>query len=203
VKILNYIYRLIRFIINNTVDLTSQFVGLMLFKANRIKFKKGVIFNGIPKLHIQGKFRIGENFKMNNRISANPIGRSYKCTFVVRKGASMIIGDNVGMSGTTIVSQKKITIGNNVKFGGNVCVYDTDFHSLDAIQRRDLIIDKENVVKKEVRINNDAFIGAHSTILKGVTIGRGSIIGACSVVTKDVPDYEIWAGNPVKFIRKI
>jgi ribokinase len=34
-------------------------------------------------------------------------------------------------------------------------------------------------------------------------IGRNSIIGTCSVVTKNIPDNEIWAGNPAKFIRNL
>ena len=38
-------------------------------------------------------------------------------------------------------------------------------------------------------------------ILKGVTIGARAVIGAGSVVTKDVPDGEIWAGNPAKRIH--
>lgn len=36
----------------------------------------------------------------------------------------------------------------------------------------------------------------------GVTIGDGAVIGAGSVVTKDVGPYEIWAGNPARYIRK-
>ena len=40
----------------------------------------------------------------------------------------------------------------------------------------------------------------NSIILKGVTVGKHSIVGAGSVVTKDIPDNEIWVGNPAKKI---
>ena len=56
---------------------------------------------------------------------------------------------------------------------------------------------------KPVIIKQNVFIGAHSTILKGVTIGENSIIGACSVVTKNIPDNEVWAGNPAKYIKHL
>ena len=36
----------------------------------------------------------------------------------------------------------------------------------------------------------------------GVHIADGAVIGAGSIVTKDVGPYEIWAGNPARFIRK-
>jgi len=35
-----------------------------------------------------------------------------------------------------------------------------------------------------------------------VTIGERTIVGAGSIVTKNIPDDEVWAGNPAKFIRK-
>jgi acetyltransferase-like isoleucine patch superfamily enzyme len=38
--------------------------------------------------------------------------------------------------------------------------------------------------------------------IKNVTIGKAAI-GAGSVVTKSIPPFEIWGGNPAKFIRKI
>ena len=197
------LYRIINFFMNQISRLILQTISFILFKINKINFKDGLISNGIPILSIQGDFRIGTNFQINNTRKDNPIGRSYKCMFIVRKNAQLLIGNNVGMSGTTIVCQKKITIGNNVKCGGNVCIYDTDFHSLDPFERQDVQNDQNNMIKKEVTIEDNAFIGAHSTILKGVYIGQNSIIGACSVVTKSIPANEVWAGNPAKFIKNI
>ena len=51
-------------------------------------------------------------------------------------------------------------------------------------------------------IGNDVWIGNHVMIKAGVRIGNGAVIGMGAVVTKDVGEYEIWAGNPAKFIRK-
>ena len=55
---------------------------------------------------------------------------------------------------------------------------------------------------KQTIIGNDVWIGANVMIKAGVTISDGAVIGMGSVVTKDVGPYEIWAGNPAKFIRK-
>lgn len=54
-----------------------------------------------------------------------------------------------------------------------------------------------------MEIRDNEFIGAFTIILKGVTVGENSVIGAGSVVTKSVPDNQIWAGNPAKFIRAL
>ena len=173
-------------------------------------YSNGVIFsnftsNGIPLIDVSlgGKCVFGTNFKMNNRESTNPIGRFQHCSIVVGKKGFLCIGHNVGMSSTAIVCHEKIEIGNNVNFGGNVTIYDTDFHSLNATVRINKATDWIGAHCKPVYISDNVFIGAHSTILKGVTIGNNAIIGACSVVTKSVPSNEIWAGNPAKFIRNI
>jgi acetyltransferase-like isoleucine patch superfamily enzyme len=62
-----------------------------------------------------------------------------------------------------------------------------------------LELDKKS--KGSVSIGSDVWIGMNSIILSGVNIGNGAIIGAGSVVTKDVPSYSIYAGNPAKLIR--
>lgn len=50
--------------------------------------------------------------------------------------------------------------------------------------------------KGDTRIGNDVWIGYDVTIMPGVTIGDGAIIASKSVVTKDIPAYSIYGGNP-------
>lgn len=162
--------------------------------------------NGFPFISVAyhgGKCTIDSGFRMNNHLAGNPIGRTQRCVFFVGEHAEIKIGKNVGISSTAIVAHQSITIGDHVIIGGGVCIYDTDFHSLDSENRKNSKMDRASKITKPVTIKENAFIGAHSTILKGVPIGKNSIIGACSVVTKNVPDNEIWAGNPAKFVKKI
>jgi acetyltransferase-like isoleucine patch superfamily enzyme len=105
----------------------------------------------------------------------------------------------VGISSAAIICCKSISIGNNVKIGGNTVIYDSDFHSLNFASRRTK--DSDIPEMKPVIIEDDVFIGAHVTILKGVHIGARAIIAAGSVITKSIPVDETWGGNPAKRIR--
>ena len=53
----------------------------------------------------------------------------------------------------------------------------------------------------DVKIGDRVFIGIGTIIANSVTIGDDVIIGAGSIVTKDIPNGEVWAGNPAKFIK--
>lgn len=102
-----------------------------------------------------------------------------------------------------ITCSSSITIADNVLIGAGCKLYDTDFHSIDPIHRYGDKIDNSFARSKEIVINEGAFIGAHSIVLKGSVIGKNSVIGAGSVVCGTIPDYEVWAGIPARFIRKI
>jgi acetyltransferase-like isoleucine patch superfamily enzyme len=55
--------------------------------------------------------------------------------------------------------------------------------------------------KGPVTIGNDVWIGSNVVLNPGVSIGDGSVLAANSVITKDVPAYEIWGGNPARKIK--
>lgn len=189
------------YLIKNFVD---SFKCRVLFWGNNVQYSYFKT-SGIPfvSVAIGGSFSVGYNLTMNNGIVGNPIGCFDRCTFFVDNGASLQIGSNLGISQAALICHLSIQIGDNVKIGGGARIYDTDFHSLDPLLRLNSATDFATKGKLPVVIENNVFIGAHSTILKGVKIGQNSIIGACSVVTKSVPDNEIWAGNPARFIRKV
>ena len=55
--------------------------------------------------------------------------------------------------------------------------------------------------KGDTVLDNDVWIGRESVIMPGVKIGDGAIVAAYSVVTKDIPAYTVWGGNPARFIK--
>lgn len=56
--------------------------------------------------------------------------------------------------------------------------------------------------KGHVEIGDHTFIGARTIICNNVKIGRNCIVGAGSIVTRNIPDNEIWAGNPARLVKK-
>lgn len=103
-------------------------------------------------------------------------------------------------------------IGKFCSIAGN-CYIGGGSHSLEFVSTSPVFCKGKNIFGKNIGnlnfnpykstiIGNDVWIGEGVRIKSGVKIGDGSVIGMGSVVTHDVPPYEIWAGNPAKFIRK-
>lgn len=166
------------------------------------KVKVGKSFTCIGRLIIQGHgtYEFGEDITINSKETVNPIGGG-RTVFQTIDGGRIILGNHVGLSHAILCSREEILIEDNVLIGGETKIFDHDFHSLlykHRIEEKDT-----HVVSRKIWIKEGAFIGAHAIILKGVTIGKHSVIGAGAVVTKDVPDNEIWAGNPARFLKRV
>jgi UDP-2-acetamido-3-amino-2,3-dideoxy-glucuronate N-acetyltransferase len=104
----------------------------------------------------------------------------------------VIIGNNVTVK-CGVYLWDGLRIGNNVFIGPNATFINDKYPRSKEYPEKFL----------QINIKDGASIGANSTILGGVTVGKFSVIGAGSVVTKDVPEFELWFGNPARFVRKI
>jgi galactoside O-acetyltransferase len=56
----------------------------------------------------------------------------------------------------------------------------------------------QHPIRMKTMIGKYVVIFAGAVICPGVTIGDGAVIGAGAVVTKDIPGWEVWAGNPAR-----
>ena len=146
------------------------------------------------------RITIGDNFYLSSGNGVNPIASNLQADVYVEPGATLTIGNNVGMSSTRLWIHESARIGNNVKIGGCVLITDTDAHPMDYMARRS---SNEGTKSAPVVIEDDVWVGAHCIILKGVTIGARSIIGAGSVVTKSIPADCVAASNPCRVIKNL
>ena len=188
-------------IIKGILEIPNLIYNKMILAYRHVKYGKNLQIRG--KIFCVSNSKdgivIGDDVVINSCRKSNPIGGDTKTQLFARGNGKIQIGNGCGISNATLFAEESIILGDDVIIGGSTKIYDTDFHWLDLGKR----IREPGGITKPVEIKTGAFIGSHCIILKGVTIGEESIIGAGSVVTKDVPDREIWAGNPAKFIRKL
>ena len=173
------------------------------WRLRGVEIGRGWRCYGLPIIqrHRRSQLRIGRNLSLRSTPASNPLGPHHPVIISTRRpGAALVIGDDFGMTGGSLVCDQRITIGDRVWVGANVVISDTDFHPLDPEQRR---ADPLAANTAPIAIADDVFIGMHALILKGVSIGASAVVAAGSVVTRDVPAGSVVAGNPAKVIRQL
>lgn len=122
---------------------------------------------------------------------------------VILKNA--IIGDNCNINCNCFV-ENDVKIGDNVTVKSGVQIWDgvtledNVFIGPNVTFTNDLAPRSKQYPKEFARtqVNKGASIGANATIIAGNTIGTCAMIGAGSVITKNVPPFTVWYGNPAK-----
>lgn len=158
---------------------------------------------GMPVLqrHRESRIDIGDGVYLRSWSRSNPLMPNHRVVLSTRRAGAVIqIGADCGFTGTTIVADQRVQIGDRVQVGANATIVDTDFHPLTPEDRR---ADMYAGDSAPVTIGDDVFIGMQSIVLKGVTVGAGSVIGAGSVVASDVPPRSVVAGNPARVVRTL
>ncbi len=138
-----------------------------------------------------------------HRVSIAPTARvdSY-CK--LEGGLGMIIGAHVHIAsfchigigggvtileaGTSFASGAKVISGSNLPGLGRSC---------SAVAPGNVI------VKSFAHIKRNAVLFTGAIVVPGVTVGEGAVLGAGSIALEDIPDGEIWAGNPARKIGEL
>jgi UDP-2-acetamido-3-amino-2,3-dideoxy-glucuronate N-acetyltransferase len=131
-------------------------------------------------------------------------------------GQGTVIGHGCVFRPNTVIGDRckighlTVSEGNN-KIGDRVTVH-AQSHLMQGITIEDDVfvgpffigVNTKNIVHgrkhkhvlDRILIKRAARVGGGVRVLCGVTIGENAVVGFGSLVLKDVPDREMWAGNP-------
>lgn len=111
----------------------------------------------------------------------------------------VIIGDDVEIGANTCIDRG--TLGNTViKEGAKI---DNLVHiAHNVVIGRNTAIIANAMIGGSTEIGDNAWVAPSATIRDAVIIGSSSTIGLGALVTKSIPDNQVWAGFPAKFIRE-
>lgn len=168
-------------------------------------------YYGIAELGALGFRRVGRNVMVHrSTIIARPetISIGDDCRI---DGFCVIIGSEAGIrigrhvhiaSGVYIFGGGGVEIEDFVGLSSRVVVYSTnDDYSGSFLTGPTIPPDFTKITAERVVIRRHVVVGAGSVILPGVTIGTGSAIGALSLVKRDVEEFKIAGGNPLRVIK--
>ena len=135
-------------------------------------------------------------------------------------GKNVHIGSNVRIDCYSVItSEKPVVLGSNIHIGAGVHIFGTagvTIHNFCNISSRCSIFstsddytqgymtnptvpdDFKHVTCAPVILEKHVIIGCSSIIMPGVTLGMGAAVGAQSFVNKDVPEFNIVGGTPIK-----
>ncbi len=156
------------------------------------------------KARTEGSIRIGKGVTFLAAWRTNRVGLSGPVLLQTEGGGLMEIGDHSGGSSVVISARSHIVIGRHVNLGGNVRIFDHDFHALDPECRKLGHKEQSAYVRTEpIYIGDEVFIGTNSMILKGVRLGERSLVAAGSVVFRgDYPPDALLRGNPAVVVTR-
>jgi len=104
-----------------------------------------------------------------------------------------------------VIIGDRVTVKNGVSLWDGMVIEDDVFLGPNAVFTND-IYPRSKVYQEmpdRTLIKEGATIGANAVVIAGHTVGRFAFIGAGAVVTKAVPDFTMWYGNPAAFVAYV
>ena len=151
--------------------------------GKRIDIRRGLDIKSPQNIYLGNDVRIGRM----SRLSSYEGGRiSIEDNCYIGQFFTVLAGGNVTIKRNTLIASFVAVVGEN--------------HSMNP--EAGIGYGKQRLIKQDVEIGENCWIGEKVMILPGVTVGNWCIIGAGSVVNKSIPAYSIAVGNPAKVIKR-
>lgn len=170
--------------------------GSKITSRSRMFFGKGVVIGRFTE--IDGLSKEGLIFGNAVSIGAHSIIRVSGTLTDIGKGINF--GDNVGIGDFShIGGAGGVSIGNDTIIGAYFSVHPENHNFND----KDILIRKQGVNRKGIKVGNNCWIGAKVTILDGSVIGDGCVVAAGSVVNGTYPNNVVIGGVPSRVLKEI
>ena len=165
---------------------------------------------------------MNHNFLSNSRLKKLNL-KSYGKKIKISPNVTIIgseniqIGDNVRIDDYTIISAKEgfLKLGSNIHIGGQSYLgcgggieIKNDVNIAQGVKFYSKINDylsvkkKDKIIKGSIKIERNVILGSNTVIIRKTQIKEGTTVGALSLVKHNLNSWSIYAGCPVKFIRK-
>tara|TARA_Y100000591_G_C21793111_1_gene677721 strand:+ start:403 stop:909 length:507 start_codon:yes stop_codon:yes gene_type:complete len=165
---------------------------------------------------------MNHNFLSNSRLKKLNL-KSYGKKIKISPNVTIIgseniqIGDNVRIDDYTIISAKEgfLKLGSNIHIGGQSYLgcgggieIKNDVNIAQGVKFYSKINDylsvkkKDKIIKGSIKIERNVILGSNTVIIGKTQIKEGTTVGALSLVKHNLNSWSIYAGCPVKFIRK-
>ena len=158
-------------------------------------------------MSLKNKYFVHESSYVDKNVS---IGANVKIWHFSHIQSGSKIGENTSI-GQNVNIANNVIIGKNAKIQNNVSIYEgvelqdyvfcgPSMVFTNILNPRSEFPQRSNKFYKRTLVKKSASIGANATIVCGNEIGRYALIGAGTVVTKKVPDFALFVGNPGRII---
>lgn len=194
--ILKFIFQ--RWIVEIIARVSGSFCGTLLGRSRfgierRVRGVFSSCYFGGTNLKIDRHLQIeGHNaLKLGNDVTL--YGGSH---YVANSRNPITIGSGSHVGRNSVLSGLGgISIGENCSISSGIYIFSI---TQDIASNPEGLINQNGVIKAQVTIGNDVWIGMGAKILPGVTIGDHAVVGAGAVVNKDVEPWQIVFGVPAK-----
>lgn len=155
---------------------------------------------------------VGENAQISDKASFYgaqriTLGKNIRiddfCVLSAGNGG-ISIGNHVHIAVySCLIGSGKITLSDFCNISSRVSIYSSsDDYSGAALTNPTIPNEYTNVTHADVFLGKHVIVGSASVILPGVILEEGVAIGALSLVNNNCTAFNIYAGNPIRWIKE-